>query len=179
MRLAPLIRRLHYWTTAFVALPLLVVIASGLLLQAKKHWEWVQPSERATSGGPPSAAVGFPELLAALAERPELAVRGWGDVARIDVRPAKGLAKAWLASGLEVQLDLATGAVLHVAPRRSDWIEALHDGSWFAGNWSKLGLFLPVGVALLLLWGSGVWMFLQPFLARRKAAREAAARRGG
>lgn len=179
MRPSLLIRRVHYWTTAFVALPLLVVIASGLLLQAKKHWEWVQPAERAATGAPPSAAVGFPELLAALAERPELRVTGWGDVARLDVRPAKGLAKAWLACGLEVQLDLATGAVLHVAPRRSDWIESLHDGSWFAGEWSKLGLFLPVGVALLLLWASGVWMFLQPFLARRKAAREAAARRGG
>ncbi len=169
MRFASRIRRWHYWTTAFVALPLLVIVTSGLLLQLKKHWEWVQPAERAASGSAPNA--GFPELLAALAARPELAVDGWEDVRRIDVRPGKGLAKAWLASGVEVQIDLADASILHVAPRRSDLIESLHDGSWFAGNWSKLLLFLPAGVTLLFLWASGLWMFCQPFLQRRRARR--------
>ncbi|MBM4014556.1 MAG: PepSY domain-containing protein [Planctomycetes bacterium] len=171
MRLASRIRRWHHWTTPFVALPLLVIVTSGLLLQLKKHWEWVQPAERTASATAPVA--GFPELLAALAARPELAVDDWTDVRRLDVRPGRGLAKAWLVNGLEVQLDLADGSILHVAPRRSDLIESLHDGSWFAGDWSKLLLFLPTGAALLFLWASGVWMFCQPFLQRWRRRRGA------
>ena len=39
-------RKIHYWASAIVAVPLIVIIASGLLLQAKKHSTWVQPAER-------------------------------------------------------------------------------------------------------------------------------------
>jgi hypothetical protein len=35
-------RRIHYWIGFAAALPLIVMIASGLLLQAKKQWTWVQ-----------------------------------------------------------------------------------------------------------------------------------------
>lgn len=41
-----LVRRLHYWATAFVSLPMLVVIVTGVLLQVKKQVPWVQPPER-------------------------------------------------------------------------------------------------------------------------------------
>ena len=34
--------------------------------------------------------------------------------------------------------------------RRSDLIESIHDGSYFGGDWTKLGLFLPAGIVLLL-----------------------------
>jgi hypothetical protein len=169
MRWNPLIRKLHYWTTAFVALPLLVILGSGLLLQTKKHWSWVQPAEQRGTGTLP--AVGLEELLEAVRDLAELGVRGWDDVQRIDVRPAKGLAKVWLASGHEVQVDLGTGRVLQRAWRRSDLIESIHDGSFFAGNLTKLGLFLPAAVALLGMWVSGVWMFWLPFAVKRRKAR--------
>ena len=45
MHFNPLNRKVHYWASAIVALPLLFVIATGLLLQLKKHWTWVQPPE--------------------------------------------------------------------------------------------------------------------------------------
>ncbi len=79
-------------------------------------------------------------------------VDGWDDVNRLDVRPGRGVVKVWLHNGYEVQVDLGTGAVLQTAYRRSDLIESIHDGSFFAGDWTKLGLFLPDGdrVALLL-----------------------------
>ena len=38
-------RKVHYWGSFIVAVPLLVMISTGLLLQAKKHWVWVQPAE--------------------------------------------------------------------------------------------------------------------------------------
>ncbi|HJS75063.1 MAG TPA: hypothetical protein VJ921_12305 [Vicinamibacteria bacterium] len=66
--------------------------------------------------------------------------------------------------------------MLQTAYRRSDLIESIHDGSFFAGNWTKLDLFLPTGMVLLLLWGTGLWMFWQPIAARKRRAALTAAR---
>ena len=38
-------RKAHRWGAIAVALPFLVVIATGILLQLKKNWSWVQPVE--------------------------------------------------------------------------------------------------------------------------------------
>jgi hypothetical protein len=115
-------------------------------------------------------------ILTSVRNVSELNVASWDDVNRIDVRPGKGVAKVWLKSGYEVQVDLGTGSVLHSAYRRSDLIESLHDGSFFAGDWTKLGLFLPSGVALLLLWASGLWMFWVPFSVKWKKKQPPASR---
>ena len=89
---------------------------------------------------------------------------GWDDVNRIDLRPGRGMAKVWLRNGWEVQVDLGSGRVLQAAYRRSDLIESLHDGSFFAGDLSRLGIFVPAGLCLLLMWVTGLWMFGCPFL---------------
>lgn len=75
-----------------------------------------------------------------------------------------------LENGWEVQIDLGTGRVLQTAYRRSDLIESIHDGSFFAGDWTKLGVFLPAGIGLLLLWGGGIWMWWVPFSEKRRRA---------
>ncbi len=80
--------------------------------------------------------------------------------------------KAQLADGREVQLDLATGRILQIAVRRTDLIEALHDGSYFGGEGAKLGFFLPVACAFVLLIGSGLWMWWYPIQVRRRVARD-------
>ena len=161
-------RKVHYWASFAIAAPLLVMIASGLLLQLKKQWPWVQPPELRGTGTAP--LFDFEGILASVRAVPELGVRGWADVNRLDVRPGRGMVKVWLQSGWEVQVDLGSGKVLQTAYRRSDLIESIHDGSFFAGNWTKLGLFLPAGIVLLLLWLSGLWMFWVPFAAKRRAA---------
>jgi hypothetical protein len=53
------------------------------------------------------------------------------------------------------------------AYRRSDLIESIHDESFFGGDWTRLGLFLPAGVVLLTLWISGLRMWWVPFAAKR------------
>jgi hypothetical protein len=161
-------RKVHYWASAIIAIPLLVIICSGLLLQAKKQSSWVQPPERRGTGTAPQLS--FDAILERLTHVPDMHVTGWQDVNRMDVRPGRGLVKVWLQNGYEVQVDLGTGAILQVAYRRSDLIESIHDGSFFAGDWTKLGLFLPTGLTLLLLWCGGLWMFWVPFAAKRKRA---------
>ena len=89
------------------------------------------------------------------------------------------MAKVWLDSGWEVQVDLGTGRVLHTAYRRSDVIESIHDGSLFGGDWIKLGLFLPAGFVLLVLWFSGLWMWWIPIASKRRRAAAQVARSPG
>ena len=159
-------RKVHYWASFIAAVPLLVMIASGLLLQMKKHWAWVQPVEHRGTGSVPK--IDLDAVLATLKRVSEMKVESWADVNRLDVRPGRGVVKAWLMNGYEVQVDLGTGRVLQTAYRRSDLIETIHDGSFFAGDWTKLGLFLPAGLTMLLLWLGGLWMWWVPFIAKRR-----------
>ena len=46
-------RKVHYWAAFIVAVPLLVMIGSGVLLQLKKQWTWVQPAEHRGTGSAP------------------------------------------------------------------------------------------------------------------------------
>lgn len=169
MTFASTLRKIHYWATAFVALPLVVIVSTGLLLQVKKHWSFVQPEEHRGEGDSPR--IDLERILESAKSATETGVASWSDVRRVDVRPDRGLAKVWTRSGHEVQVDLSDGAVLHVAVRRSDLIESIHDGSFFGGDVAKLGVFLPAGVILLVMWVTGVWMFVSPFAARRRATR--------
>lgn len=168
MRPSILVRKLHYWASLVIALPASILLASGLLLQAKKHWAWVQPAEHRGSVTAPRITTDS-VLGSVIAARH--GVTGWDDVNRIDFRPGRGVAKVWLQDGVEVQVDLGTGAVLQSAYRRSDLIESIHDGSYFGGDWTKLGIFLPTGAILLFLWASGIWLFLVPILAKRRRAK--------
>jgi hypothetical protein len=161
-------RRTHYWLTPFLAIPILIITASGLLLQIKKQWNWVQPAEMKGSSDVPS--IPFESMLDNVKKIKGFESATWKDIKRIDIRPKKGIAKLSMNSDIEIQMDTDTGEVLQTAIRRSDWIESLHDGSYFGGDWTKLGIFLPAGVCLLLLWLTGLWMFWLPFQTRWRKA---------
>lgn len=159
-------RRIHYWLTLLVAIPLTIVVSTGLLLQIKKQWTWVQPPEKRGSGKIPG--ISFNDMLEKVRSHQGFETFDWTDVQRIDVRPSKGVTKLVLKGDWEMQLDSATGEILQVAIRRSDWIESLHDGSFFLGDFSKLGIFLPSGIGLLLMLLSGLWLFWHPIQAKRR-----------
>lgn len=78
--------------------------------------------------------------------------------------PGKGLLKVVSTNRCEIQLCASTGNLLQIAQRRSDLIESLHDGSWFHPA-AKLWVFLPVGVVLLGLLLTGLYLFFVPILA--------------
>lgn len=166
-------RRVHYWIAVVALLPLAVMISSGILLQAKKQWTWVQPAELRGTGSVP--VIDLAGMLRAVSTVPEMAASSWDDVNRIDVRPDRGVAKVWLRNGYEVQVDLGTGAVLQTAYRRSDLIESIHDGSFFAGDVTKLGVFLPAGLVLAALWATGAWMAWIPIANKRRVRQAKAA----
>jgi uncharacterized iron-regulated membrane protein len=165
MKLHSLNRKVHYWISIAVALPALVIICTGILLQMKKQFTWVQPEELRGAGREPTLE--FFRILEICRKVPEAEVREWEDINRVDVRPSRGMLKVWAKNNWEVQIDIATGEILQVAYRRSDMIEAIHDGSWFH-EYMKLWVFLPVGMILLVLWLTGIYLFWLPIFVRRR-----------
>ena len=168
MKLPLLNRKVHRWGAVLIALPLLVVIVTGLMLQVKKQFTWVQPETKKGSGKAPK--VSMDDLLATLKGVPEAEVTAWSDVDRVDVRPKDGIYKVTCKNSHEVQVDFTTGEVLQVEYRRSDLIESFHDGSVF-GDGVKLYVFLPAAVVLLVLWVTGLILFVHPWWVKRRRKR--------
>jgi uncharacterized iron-regulated membrane protein len=160
-------RKTHYWGAIICAVPVLIIILTGILLLLKKNFDWIQPpTQKGTSEVP---MLSYEDLLARAKSVPEAGIVSWDDIDRLDVRPGKGLIKVVAKNRWEIQLDQGTGEVLQVAYRRSDLIETLHDGTFFHEN-AKLWIFLPSAVTLLVLWITGIWLFVVPLLmkARRR-----------
>lgn len=138
----------------------------------KKEVNWIQPP---TSKGVVSneiPAISFETMLNVSRLHSEAEISEWSDIDRIDVRAGKGIAKIRSHSGWEVQVDTNSGDVLNVAYRRSDTIEQIHDGSYFSDT-VKYFVFLPTGFLLIVMWATGVYLFLLPrFRNWKKATRE-------
>jgi hypothetical protein len=164
-------RKVHYWASIIVAIPILVIILTGLLLQTKKHFAWVQPVELRGTGKFPSISI--EQVLEVCRKIPEAEIESWDDINRIDMRPSRGMLKVWANNNWEIQIDAETGAVLQTAYRRSDIIESIHDGSFFHDA-VKMWIFLPSGIVLLLLWLTGIYLFVIPLrvMRRQKIARK-------
>lgn len=158
-------RKTHYWAALVILLPAMIIIASGFVLQLKKDVNWIQPSTIRGMDKPPSLS--FDEILAIASTVEEAQIDSWGDIDRLDVRTGRGMLKVRAKNRWEVQLDTHSGEILQVAYRRSDLIETIHDGSFFH-DYVKLGLFLPTAAILFLMWATGVYLFVLPFLSRRR-----------
>lgn len=157
-------RKVHYWFSIAIAIPVLIVIISGILLQVKKQFTWIQPTEQ--KGTSKTAVISLAQVLEISKTVPEAKIETWDDVNRLDVRPSRGMLKVWSKNNWEIQIDAETGTILQTAYRRSDIIEALHDGSFFH-DYVKLWIFLPSGIILLTLWLTGMYLFILPIWVKR------------
>lgn len=164
MKPAKFNRVFHRWVSVVIAVPLMLVIGTGVLLLLKKDIGWIQPPTQLGSTKKPT--LGFDRILEIAGTVPEAEIESWDDIDRLDVRPSKGVLKVRAKNRWEIQLDTASGEILQVAYRRSDLIESLHDGSFFHEK-AKLWVFLPSALALLFLLVSGIILFIQPYRARK------------
>ena len=162
-----LYRKAHYWGSLIIAVPTLIMITTGILLLVKKEFQWIQPpSQKGMSqGAVPTQS--FEKLFKRAQMTPEMQVKKWTDLERIEVKPGKGIIKFISINCWELQMDTRTGEVLSLAKRRSGIIESIHDGSWFT-SWMKLWVFLPVGLLLVGLWLTGIYLFLLPILRKKR-----------
>jgi len=158
----------HYWGSAIIVIPLIIVLMSGLLLQVKKEFTWIQPKTMKTKYR--DLTLDFKQILAVSKTVEEAKIQSWKDVKLLDVRPGKGITKVRAKNNWEIQIDNQSAEVLAVNFRRSDIIEAIHDGSWFH-EYAKLGLFLPSALILLLMMITGIYLFFK-ILPNKKKQRQ-------
>lgn len=163
---------LHRWFGILAGLILMMTAVTGLLLLVKKDYDWLQPPPMACAEGSVGDLRPIAEVYEAVFALDLPQFRTEADIRRIDFRPSRRLHKVVSRhDDLEVQVCAVTLATSPPRVRRSDWLESLHDGSWF-GDFAH-DLVMPV-VALLLLFlaGSGYVMWGVPAwkrLRRRRA----------
>ena len=165
MKISKLSRVLHRWGSLIALLPITIIIVSGIVLQLKKVSPYIQPPTQRGAGTEP--AIGFERILEVARTVPEAEIESWEDVDQLDVRPGEGVVKVRCKNRYEVQIDPETAEILQVAVRRSDLIESIHDGSYFNDHF-KLWVVLPAGIVLAMLVITGIYLFLLPYLVRRK-----------
>ncbi|MEM7781288.1 MAG: PepSY-associated TM helix domain-containing protein [Pseudomonadota bacterium] len=165
-----LFRQIHYWLSLAVFVPAAIMFVAGGFLMLKKEIDWIQPSTMTGAVENQLPEASLEQMLEAAKAHPEAGIEQWTDIDRIDLRVDRGIAKLRSHTGWEVQVDTKTAEVLQVAYRRSDVIETIHDGSFFA-DWVKLYIFLPTGILLIIMWGTGGYLFLLPRIAKARKRR--------
>jgi len=167
MKARILFRQIHHWGSIIIALPLIIMIGAGILLMLKKDIDWLQPPTQKGVSVDAVPMASLNELFEAAKTVREAGFTTWAALDRADLKPGKGVIKFVSDTRWEVQVDTHSAEVLQVAYRRSDLIESLHDGSWFS-DWTKLGLFLPAGILLFILWLTGLYLFALPHWTKWK-----------
>jgi uncharacterized iron-regulated membrane protein len=155
-------RDAHKWTGIVLGVVILNIAVSGFLLLIKKDFDWIQPPTQKGADGGVEAFITNQRLFAVVFAQDHPGFRTLADIDRVDFRPGQRVFKVRsVHDHAEIQVDAVTGEVLSVDVRRSDLIESLHDGSYY-GDWAH-GAMMPVtAAALLLLLGSGLYVWLQP-----------------
>lgn len=171
MRAQTLFRKIHHWGSFLIALPLIIMIGAGILLMIKKEVEWIQPSSQKGIERKIVPMASMQDLFDAARTVESAGFTSWEQLERADLKPGKGIIKFVSTTNWEVQVDTHTAEVLQVAQRRSDVIESIHDGSYFA-DWIKLGVFLPAGVGLFILWVTGIYLFVSTEYKKAKNRRK-------
>jgi hypothetical protein len=147
-----MIWKLHRISAQIAAIPLLFILSTGILLQIKTWCSWIQPPKQIAHINAPS--IHLSTLLKSSSSVSEAQVREWKDIRSIDIRPDEGVARVRTRTDYEITIDLEVGRVLQAAPRRTNILIGMHEGSFF-GKTAKYGVYLPTAVLLFVLWGTG------------------------
>ena len=169
VRLLRRFRIFHRWIGISLAVFLLISAFTGILLSLKKNFDILQPPTQKGQSADLSTWKSLDELkLIAVQEVQKDNPNSENSVERLDVRPSKGVVKVlFKQENLEVQLDGTSGEVLSVAPRWSDWLESLHDGSIISDLFKPISMNI-LGWGLIVMIISGFWLWYGPRKLRRK-----------
>ncbi|UWX54737.1 PepSY domain-containing protein [Maribacter litopenaei] len=170
-------RKLHRTTGALLFFFFLFISITGLLLGWKKNSSGLilAKTEKGTST---ELSEWLPldtlKLTALKIFRDSISSETSLEIDRIDVRPDKGVLKFKFKDNFHgIQLDGATGALLKIENRRSDFIEQVHDGSildrYLGTSNGQIKLFYTsvMGLSLLLFSVTGFWLWYGPKRMKR------------
>jgi uncharacterized iron-regulated membrane protein len=171
-------RKIHRTTGAFLFVFFFFVSVSGLLLGWKKHSGGVllPKSYKGTSTELKNwLSIDSLHKNACKILHDSVSSSLSLELERIDIRKDKGMVKfVFVDRFWGIQLDGATGQLLHIERRRSDFIEKIHDGSildhYFGlrNGQIKLIYTTTMGLALLTFTVTGFWLWYGPKRMRKK-----------
>jgi len=167
--------RTHKWTGIILSVLLAMTAVTGFLLLVKKQVAWIQPPTMKGAAGEVEDFITNQRLFEVVLSHGHADFQAMDDIDRVDFRPDKRVFKVRsLHNNAEIQVDAITGDVLSIDVRRSDLIEQIHDGSFFAGWFHDWGMPV-VALALLFLVFSGLWLWLEPVIRKARRRRRNAA----
>lgn len=162
----------HKWTGIIVAIVLLNMALSGFLLLMKKKFDWIQPPTMTGQKGETGTYRDFISTehlfdLVLAQDHPDF--QSLEDIDRVDFRPGRRVFKVRSEHHLaEMQIDAVSGEVLHQhMKRRSDFLESLHDGSFY-GEWAHEWLMPATSICLVFLICSGLYLWIEPTIRKRR-----------
>ncbi len=161
----------HRWTGIVVAAVVVTSSLTGFLLLLKKRVDWIQPPTLQGAAGGAEDIITMQELLEVVHTQDNPDFRTLADIERIDFRPDERVFKVISKHHhSELQVCAVTGRVMSTGRRRSDLLEDVHDGSFWAGWWHDWVMPL-FGVGLVFMTASGLWLWIEPTGRRRKRRR--------
>lgn len=158
-------KSIHKWMAIILAIPLIIIFSTGILLSISSKVQWLQPSP-VTMKSPEGISLSFDRILEIAKTVPEAGIATWADVAQIDARPKLSVVRVRAKNYWEIQIHGHTGEIVSSAKRWKTFFILIHDGSWFA-SWVKSWIFLPSGIGALLLWLTGVLIWIIPIFKKR------------
>ena len=176
-------RKIHRWSAISLFFFFFILSISGLLLGWKKHSGGVILPKTYT-GTSTNFSEWLPlDSLSVIAGEALLDHTGKDlslELDRMDIRQAKGVAKFVYSNHYwGVQVDGATGEILHIGKRNSDMFENIHDGSildrFLGTSNGQIKLFYSTIMALSLLTftTTGFWLWYGPKRMQRMARTKA------
>jgi len=167
-----LFRKIHRTTGALLFLFFFVLACTGLLLGWKKHSGGIilpKSYEGTSTNLKDWLPINVLHQKAVKIAHEQISPNLSLELDRIDIRPDKGMVKFVFIEGYwGIQLDCATGELLHIERRRADFIENVHDGSILdllfgtSNGQIKLVYTSVMGIALLTFTITGFWLWLGP-----------------
>lgn len=166
------LRWLHKWGGMVAALFLALIAATGLLLAVKARFAWIRPeTAEAAAIASIHEIVPMSTVIEAACSQGLPGMKGHGDIDRLEYRVKDNVFKVTSKTRYhEVQVHGTTGKVLSVGTRNDQFLEDLHDLSFFH-DWLHDWWLPVVATVLFVLSFSGGVMFFTPVVRRWKFRR--------
>lgn len=166
---------LHKWTGIIAALFFAVTATTGFMLLIKKRVVWIQPPTMDGGEGGIESFITNQELFEIVFSQDHPDFKTLTDIDRVDLRPNNNIFKVRSEHNhSELQISAVTGEVLNSSWRPSDLIEQIHDGS-FLSDWIHDWVMPVVSFALLFMVFSGLWLWIEPGIRKRRRKKRKAA----
>ncbi len=169
---------LHRWTGIIAAAFFACTATTGFLLLMKKKVDWIQPPMMIGAAGGVSEFITNQQLFESVFAQEHPDFQSIEDIDRVDFRPNDRVFKVRSEHNWsEIQVDAVTGEVLSSRKvRRSDLIEQIHDGSFWA-DWVHEWVMPVISFALLFMVFSGLWLWIEPSVRKRRRKKRQATKR--